>query len=925
MHVSIRTAVVALLIGALSPVLGGVASAEEAADSWIALPLTGIWDTAVDETHGKLFISSGRTGQITVVGSSGAPAHEIVGTEGATDLSLNADGSRLYAAAPGSDAVLAIDTTSEIVQVLDTGDQTCPQSVAAVGAVVWYAADDGCYGSHSLLRVLDPTTGTTSSALGSYPRGLYHYPQLVPVPGGRYLVAADTGVSGGSLDVIDVITRTLVTHTFPTFGPGEIVASDDGSEIVEGNSPVTVRSIPALATTGTFAADSGLITADQGFVAARGGLSAEVSVFERSTHDLLNTVRFGALERSEGLAPSRIALLDGVLLGVVDTGSGGFRLYRAPQPGVTAPELTVTSPTVTIGKPAILSGTLRLDGSPLPGVELRIIEDNGTVVGRSVTDSNGQWTWANTWRTAGWVQLGFVAEGSAEYKSSTAHVAFEVHKLTSSLELTAPAPPAPSDPFSVQGVLKVDGQAAHPESVSWSWACLEPYASGADGSSPTSSSGGFTAQVVPGPPCPTYRLWAWWDGDAVTQGASASIDVSPTWKPSHLELSVAGNGFVGDVPTAKVTLSIDGTPATNRAVDVTIKRPDLSVTTVSGETGPDGIANVPVSLPTAGTYTITARFSGDAATLGSKAVATSTVTTASSVLTFEADEETTMIGDPVHLSGTLVRQDGINGDVPVHIIAVDQDGARRDQQVTTAADGSFTATDVPQTGERTTYWALYEGDPPRYLAADQVQLGVAVTKLPSGLVLRTDRDSYVGGQTAHVFVDTAVPGAQVTLKVAETGRPARTIFSGAVPASGRIVDITLLHSSVFTVITPATATHAGQTRTVLASARLGLRTRLLGGIARGAWRLYPASADPAMVTIVTPDRAVCLRFQVQRRVATGWRTVSTSTCRRVIDRRARFVLTGRQRPAVGYRIRPMFSGDAWNASTTGAWTYLRFR
>lgn len=168
-------------------------------------------------------------------------------------------------------------------------------------------------------------------------------------------------------------------------------------------------------------------------------------------------------------------------------------------------------------------------------------------------------------------------------------------------------------------------------------------------------------------------------------------------------------------------------------------------------------------------------------------------------------------------------------------------------------------------------------------------------------------------------------GAEVTVKATEAGGTARVIFRGTVPDAGKAISYPVRFNTTFTATAAATASTKAETRSLSRTARLSATTRAIGGTIVGGRRSYPVASDPAFVTSVKPDRAGCLRYQLQRLTDSGWRSASTSTCRWIRDRQARFTLTGSQSRNVGYRLRPSFAGDSRNTATTGAWVYFRFR
>lgn len=70
----------------------------------------------------------------------------------------------------------------------------------------------------------------------------------------------------------------------------------------------------------------------------------------------------------------------------------------------------------------------------------------------------------------------------------------------------------------------------------------------------------------------------------------------------------------------------------------------------------------------------------------------------------------------------------------------------------------------------------------------------------------------------------------------------------------------------------------------------------------------------------------CLRHQVQRKYASGWRLVKTSAC--ILEGkqgRVDWQWGGRHPSRVKFRVRATFAGDVVNRANNGAWLYFRFR
>ena len=131
------------------------------ADGTKDVGLTGFADIVVDQAHGHVFVSQ-NSGTVVVTDLTGKALGTLEGLAGANGMTLNDDGSELYIALTGGDAVAQVDTTSPLaagaVTTYPTGTSSCPLDVAYTAGLVWYAAT--CDGQWAEVEALDPATGT---------------------------------------------------------------------------------------------------------------------------------------------------------------------------------------------------------------------------------------------------------------------------------------------------------------------------------------------------------------------------------------------------------------------------------------------------------------------------------------------------------------------------------------------------------------------------------------------------------------------------------------------------------------------------------------------------------------------------------------------------------------------------------------------
>lgn len=301
----------------------------------------------------------------------------------------------------------------------------------------------------------------------------------------------------------------------------------------------------------------------------------------------------------------------------------------------------------------------------------------------------------------------------------------------------------------------------------------------------TASDGSFSVTHDPGA-CTKARVAIWWDGDATRSSASTSVDVPVNWHRSQLVVTAPSQAWVQDDVDAFVALTVDGEPAAEGVpIHASVRGPDGSTADVSETTGPDG--RLPVHFPTAklGAYTLSASSDTTADTLGAKATATVRTATVPTTVSLAASPSSVVAGKSVELTGSLDRADDRNAGVVVQLIAIDEDGSRRDHFVTTDATGAFSTSDTPAGGGTTWYTARYDGDGLRYEAAADARVSATVLMSTPSLTLRTDRTSYTAGQTAAIFVDIEDSDSRaVTVTAKRSGKAAQVLYQGSCHRAG---------------------------------------------------------------------------------------------------------------------------------------------
>ncbi|MFL6160497.1 MAG: hypothetical protein ACJ72D_30775 [Marmoricola sp.] len=96
----------------------------------------------------------------------------------------------------------------------------------------------------------------------------------------------------------------------------------------------------------------------------------------------------------------------------------------------------------------------------------------------------------------------------------------------------------------------------------------------------------------------------------------------------------------------------------------------------------------------------------------------------------------------------------------------------------------------------------------------------------------------------------------------------------------------------------------------------------------GNYVVYPKTYKPTFRSTTYPafPGGRCLRHQLQRHKASGWKTIVTTKCTLENSKgRVDWKWTGKHASGVKYRVRAVFAGDAANKANSAAFVYFRFR
>ncbi|WP_392839874.1 YncE family protein [Streptomyces sp. LN500] len=257
-----RTVATALAVLFSSTALAAGTVGPAAADSSTALSISSYGDIAVDGVHKRVYISDPAGNKVVVTDYAGKLVATVPDLSGVRDLAITPDSRTVYAAVPGEDAVVAIETsTSTTAARYSTGENTDPQTLAVAGGRVWFMY--GQQPSHHL-GSFDPAQSTPEMVLDQLPDlGFYDAPELESA--GSTLVIGIHGTWSG-LAVYDVSSGTPVLRKqgMPAEAANymnDFALSADAKQIVaaSGESPYAATAINTddLSRTGGYPVEAG--------------------------------------------------------------------------------------------------------------------------------------------------------------------------------------------------------------------------------------------------------------------------------------------------------------------------------------------------------------------------------------------------------------------------------------------------------------------------------------------------------------------------------------------------------------------------------------------------------------------------------------------------------------------------------------------
>ncbi|MFJ1594324.1 Ig-like domain repeat protein [Kitasatospora albolonga] len=445
-----------------SVVLVGGTASPAAADSSRILPATSVGDIVTDGLHQRVFVSDPASGKVVATDYSGKVVATFAALPGVRGLELSPDSTTLYAAVPGADAIVAIDTaTLKESARYDIGADTRPTHPALAGGKLWFGY--GGYGSATGGNIgsLDLSGEEPVVTLDQVPDpdGFWlTAPILASTPGAPTTLAAGSGEQITTrVAVYDVASGTASQTAIQPTGTNQLqdlALTPDGKQLVvasgsRGEHQVFRTSdLAAQKSYPTDYAPNAVEIAPNGTVAAGidGWYDPDVYIFPKGaakavrTYDFPNTGTHSGSDTLESAALSWAP--DGSRLFAVTVNSQNVRSLRvltntnksvtslkvnAPAKATRAKKLTVSGKvTATVAFPA---------GSKVTVVRTDIESPKGKSLGTKPLNANGTFSFTDTPPAGGKVTYRATYAAGATHTASTGADAVTVSRAATSLKL----------------------------------------------------------------------------------------------------------------------------------------------------------------------------------------------------------------------------------------------------------------------------------------------------------------------------------------------------------------------------------------------------------------------------------------------------------------------------------------------------------
>ncbi len=390
----------------------------------------------------RVFLGDRQAGTVLAANHSGTVLASVSGVSGVSDLALSDDGATLYAAAPGTHEIVALDAaTFDVKARYPVATDTGPVHVAYAGGKVWFSYGDQWDGD---LGSVDPANVDAPVALAQFPKegtsvGMWGQALLDTDPLRPGLLAVgETGLSTGSMAVLDVSDGTAKLTAWHN-GDYSLNHGIGDIDLVAGNDQVLVNGTDRDAYEDGRFTKAGAYPAGHRADIGRSGLVAQstgskVAVYRPNATQPVRTYSTAAADLAWAPDSSRIFAL-------VPNSTGGYSLKALTSPNLNVPTLKVNAPsTATRNKKLTVTGKISAT-VPLPeGIQLSVTRTdldspNGKALPAVKVKADGTYSFTNTPPAGGKVKYTVKYAGDATHAPVSASDTVEVSRAATKLSL----------------------------------------------------------------------------------------------------------------------------------------------------------------------------------------------------------------------------------------------------------------------------------------------------------------------------------------------------------------------------------------------------------------------------------------------------------------------------------------------------------
>ncbi|MFI5976461.1 YncE family protein [Streptomyces sp. NPDC051452] len=430
-----------------------IAATPAFADSTRILPVKSAGDIVVDGVHQRVYVSDPGNGKIVVTDYSGTVVKQLTSLPGVGDLELSADSATVYAAVPGSDAIVAFDTATATESARYPAGPH-PAYLALMGGKLWFGY--GTPQSGGNIGSVDLADPGHKVSLAQDPESPWFSAPMLDGAQGT-LVAGMPEQSPSELAVYDASSGTLArtVHTsVEGSGLKELAVTPDGQDVVVANaSPYyhAVYKTSDLTSDGQYPANAypnAVDIAPDGSVATGidGANEPDVYVFRPGSRTSVREYDFpstGSGGNADLLAAGALAWApdDSRLFAVSYNDDGVYRLRVLTTPTKAATLVRVDAPgTATRARKLTVKGKVTSKAVFPAGVRLTVTRTDldspkGKALASVTTKADGTFSFTDTPPAGGRVKYAVAFAGDADHAPASGSDSVDVSRAKPALTI----------------------------------------------------------------------------------------------------------------------------------------------------------------------------------------------------------------------------------------------------------------------------------------------------------------------------------------------------------------------------------------------------------------------------------------------------------------------------------------------------------